>query len=1346
MATSEGTEVIHIEVASVKEPCQKPQWRSLFHFTTRKHFVPLFLAMFFTVASGVMSPMLALVLGRVFDAFTIFASQSIAAEELMSRISNLCIYLMGLGAILWALQSGFFCLWIAFGELQAQSARTKLFAGLLKKDIEWLEMREDGVTALLPRLQTQIRDLQLATAQPFGYVLQNSFGCAAALGLAFYTSWKLTLVSLASIPICAVIVAFLSNKIQPNIRGHDGALSNASKLATNSLSSIDVVKCFNGQDFEVKQYAGAVRSAASWYINMALFKSLEIGCVQLMIFIMFVQGFWYGSSLVSSGELTPGEVLTCFWACLQASHAIEVIMPQIIVLEKGRSAGTALKEILEDVRKQPSTPTVSAIAPMFCDGDIHIKNVTFAYPSRPDCYVLKDASFFFPAGDTTFVVGRSGSGKSTLSNLLMRFYAPTTGTISIDGNLLENLETDWIRNNITLVQQKSVLFNESIFKNIALGARNHDAVKKEEILACIDFASLYDTICSLPIGLDTVVGVGGNGLSGGQRQRVAIARARLRDTPILILDECTSALDYTTRTAVMDAIRAWRKGKTTIIITHDTSQINGDDFVYVLEQGVVIHKGYNKKGLKTEDASLFMPPMKYLHEHRLTFPAASPLSSRYQAAISGSQPRSTPSSSGPEVDAGLLSSPLSPMFHHRLSFYEISPFRTMFQSQAQSSPAHDQFEAPRRMSLPSLTDIEKSNLDGAIILDDGMSVGRSMVSTPTESDFDFEAQKSRMQLKDQQYSSIFAILRTVVPSLMVRDRILLILGFVAALCHAAATPTFAYCFSQLLGTFIITHNQSQSALTWSVALIAVSIVNAVGCFSMHYLLERCGQAWVDTLRYESMRRILRQPKEWFDRDENRLSILNMSLDRNPEEMRNLVGRFAGYVLVAAVIMIMSITWGVVMCWKLALVGLSCAPVLYGFTRGFERVSGKWENRCNDAGEVISGIFSETFLDIRTIRALTLESYFHNKLQKANSQTLKLGFKRACYSGFFYGLSDSSILFVYTLVFYYGAVLASTLTYSTKTILTVFSMLLFGMSNVNAVLTMIPQISSSRDTGSRVLRFASLPDDTSHEHKGKLRIQHPAPILFKGVNFSYPSRQGKVVLQDFTLTIPEYKCTTIVGPSGSGKSTIASLLLSLYPTSSEADSGTISLCGQDIRTLHVPTLRYLISTVPQQPTLFPTSIRANISYGLDASSPLNTFETIQAAATAAGIHDFIISLPDGYETVIGDNSIGLSGGQAQRLVIARALIRRPRILVLDEATSNLDAESAKVVRETVMRLMESSEMKTTVVIITHAREMMQISDKVVVVDGGRVVEEGAYGALMGKTGGELRRLLMEEGEG
>ena len=284
---------------------------------------------------------------------------------------------------------------------------------------------------------------------------------------------------------------------------------------------------------------------------------------------------------------------------------------------------------------------------------------------------------------------------------------------------------------------------------------------------------------------------------------------------------------------------------------------------------------------------------------------------------------------------------------------------------------------------------------------------------------------------------------------------------------------------------------------------------------------------------------------------------------------------------------------------------------------------------------------------------------------------------------------------------------------------------------------VPQINTSREVATQLLRLANLPEADSHEHRGDLKISKLTPIQLTNLDFRYPSRPDTTVLQNVSITITQNSCTAIVGRSGSGKSTIASLLLALYEAPLSKDGWpTLRLAGEDISRLHIPTLRSHIAIVSQQPIIFPGTIYANIGYGLSDRASIHS---VRVAAEAAGIDDFILSLPKGYFTVIGDGGIGLSGGQKQRLVIARALLREPQILILDEATSSLDPAGAEIVRQTVQKLVATRN-ELTVIIITHAKEMIEIADHVVVLDQGVVVEDGSYRDLAQRVGGRLFGLM------
>lgn len=630
----------------------------------------------------------------------------------------------------------------------------------------------------------------------------------------------------------------------------------------------------------------------------------------------------------------------------------------------------------------------------------------------------------------------------------MRFYLPKSGQIFIDGYPAHNLDVHWIRNNITLLEQRSVLFNDSVLKNIAFGRRNYQSISIEEIREAVQVSMLESTILSLPKGLDTSVGPGGSFLSGGQRQRVAIARAKLRDTPILILDEPTSALDHVNRVGIMAAIREWRKGKTTIIITHDMSHIQPDDYLYILENGSILHEGRRHSVETRPGAAKYFPNVlrsrpplpKKEKKVRALRRKASNLSI-------ASSIRSTKKNRTPLPRRVRHARKTSYMQHHlppgfRYHTYDIAKrkHKMRYDTRALNKklPPLPQ-DPPAPLASPVLipltspvieTPISPSNVFSRFHADEIEMVEIKRPKADSEVNLLKEPEptiqrkattnlppspigpveiSSKKFKTDTTPETLTQILKTILPNLSIKERLLLFGGITSAVLHASATPIFSYCLSQLIMTFYVTKDSAHMSMVWSLAVLGVSTGDGITSFFMHYLLEYCGEAWMDTLRKKAFQRVLSQPRSFFEEKGNGSYKIASYLDQNGEDMRNLLGRFAGFFITAAAIMVIAIFWSLIVCWKLTLVALACGPIIYGITRGFEITNGRWEKRCNEANSLVSDIFTEVFSEIRTVRALTLQGYFHHKHFKASRNLLHLGLKRAAYTGAMFGLIETTVI-------------------------------------------------------------------------------------------------------------------------------------------------------------------------------------------------------------------------------------------------------------------------------------------------------------------------------------------------
>ncbi|KAI9702276.1 MAG: hypothetical protein M1820_006208 [Bogoriella megaspora] len=1385
-------------------------WRALFAFTTKKHLTVLALAIIFSFISAANIPAKAYLLGKTFNVFTTYGAGTITATELKEHVGKYCTYLAIVGLVNWATSAAFFMCWLVFAELQAKTARDEVFEGLLGKEMEWYDTRPNGISATIPRLQAQIRELQTALAAPIGDLVQFTVVFFSCLGLAFYYGWSLTLVTIAGVPIIFVGVRLISRRMHAAIDAQQDAMTKANKHVTTAVSSIDVVKYFNGKAEEVARFGAAIKVAATHYVRQAHWNALQQGVVILLTRSMFVQGFWYGSTLIDAGKRNPGQVLTTFWAALQGVGALQSILPQLMVLEKGRAAGARLKEMVATSRTKalPVSRAIDNVRSL-----VKYEDVSFAYPTRPDVRVLDNMNLSFPSGEIMYVVGKSGSGKSTIGQLLARFYDPVTGSITLDGVPISKIDTRSLRENVMLLEQQNTLFNTTLRENLALAAKDGRLVPRFEVEEAIDFALLRPMVGSMARGIETVIASRGSSLSGGQRQRMALARAKIRDPPILVLDEPTSALDPVTRDSVMERIRKWRTDKTTLIITHDTAQIQPLEFVVVLKDGKIVQRGIRKDIEAAERSTLnmllaegdksrndYVSPLKPAEDgepsrnspHLSSQNAMNKLPRRSSSVYSRDDTsnedfvhysRQNQQFHSPTVSPRPPSVVWSPYgMAARMSFspsFSRPPSALLRSPDKQSlSPLLDQKDGrppkpppkdtPPRHATPrrapkerpvALVEYQEAGLGLGITTDEPATSDKasSFLSRDTTAVASIEAiSEGEEEIKPTKTWSVQQILRTVLPSLGWWPRLVMSLGFAGAGIHAVAIPIFSWLFSKLVSTFFASSDRKRRATIYSLGILGVAFGDGFGSYIMHMFLEYCGQCWVDSVRTEALTRILSQPKDFFTRQEHSVSRLAEALDRNAEEMRYLLSRFTGLIFVATLMMGTSITWAFIDAWQVTFVGLASAPYVYAVSKAYSAISAKWESASNDAGEAAAAIFTETFTSIRTVQCLTLENHFRRKHLDATQRALKVGLQKSFYCGFFFGLTESSIEFVTALVFYYGAVLASHGNASVSNIIGAFSQLLFSIGNVSGILSFIPQMSSSLDTATRLLRLANLPVGTSHEDTGGVRISTIGDIEFRACNFSYPSRPNHLVLSNLTLLLRRNRTTALVGASGSGKSTIASLILGLYPPNpfslsqnlANPFSAPLTISGRPITRLDISTLRSLIAVVPQTPLLFPTTLFDNIIYGLPPSSPLSSLTPVKRAAQLAGIGTWIDSLPSGYATIVGENGAGISGGQAQRIAIARALVREPQCLVLDECTSALDPESSRAVRETLRKVVEEKRRNgegITVLVITHEVEMMRECEEVVVLQEGRVVQRGGFEEVR-RRGGPLRDLLEGERRG
>ncbi|KAK9477925.1 P-loop containing nucleoside triphosphate hydrolase protein [Lipomyces japonicus] len=501
----------------------------------------------------------------------------------------------------------------------------------------------------------------------------------------------------------------------------------------------------------------------------------------------------------------------------------------------------------------------------------------------------------------------------------------------------------------------------------------------------------------------------------------------------------------------------------------------------------------------------------------------------------------------------------------------------------------------------------------------------------------------------------------------------------------------------------------------SVELIAS--IFALGIFAY------TGQKLVRRIRIGTFRQIMRQDISYFDRDENSVGSLTAMLSKDAQAVEGLSGTTFGQIMNSIMIIVSSLVLSLIIAWKLALVCGACVPLLIG--SGFYRfyVLSKFQEDAKKNHLVSATYACEATSAMKTVVSLTRENNVLEHFHQILSSQLKKSRKQSAVSAFLYGVAQGMIFLIMALAFWFGSQYLRTREYSIFQFYVTFMSVVYGAQAAGIVFSFAPDMGKAYQATHNIKTLYELkPDIDAWSNEGATPNDVQGKIEFKNVHFRYPTRPQVPVLRGLDLTITPGQYVALVGSSGCGKSTTIGLIEEFY----RPQVGQVLLDGVDITTFNINKYREHIALVSQEPTLYAGSIKDNIQLG---STTLVTDEQIVEVCKQANIHDFIMSLPDGYDTLCGSKGTLLSGGQKQRVAIARALIRNPRILLLDEATSALDNESEKIVQSAL----DSAAKGRTTIAVAHRLSSIQNADRIYVFEGAKVVEAGTHNELIVKKG-------------
>ncbi|KAM0786824.1 hypothetical protein ACM66B_002253 [Microbotryomycetes sp. NB124-2] len=1270
------------------------------------------------IAAGTTQPLLTVVFSSLTNSFNEYgravgaldgtanaqANFQSAKDSLLSEVNKNVLYLVYIGIAMWAATWMFMATWTFSGERITRRIREKYLDATLRQNIAWHDATGAGEITAHIENDTHLVQEGISEKIPTCAMYISTF--FAGFVVAFVQSWRLTLVLLVIVPVIAVVGGVMEGFSAKFKKISLDELAQGSTLGEEVFSSIRNAHAFGTQKKLAALYDTYNQRALAVGTKFAIATGGGLAGFFFVVYAAYGLAFYAGCQFILKGYLNAGEVIGTFLAVLIGAFSLSELAPKAQAIAFSIAAGTKLFSTIDRTPVIDSAST-EGLRPDSCQGKFELENVDAIYPSRPNVQVLFEFNGVFPPGKMTALVGGSGSGKSTIIALLERFYAVVGGVIKLDGVPIQDLNLRWLRSQIGLVSQEPTLFAGTVAENISYGLRDKfqddsPEQRQERIVEAAKSANAHGFISQLPEGYNTLIGERGMLLSGGQKQRIAIARAIISDPKILLLDEATSALDTASEAIVQEALDRASAGRTTIAIAHRLSTIKNADQIIVMSVGRQLESAMtDENGLSAHQQLLAIPDGAY---SKLV--AAQKL--RQDDAIEGEHSSSSSTVSGDAGDED-----------------KVVP----------GELTHEQAQKLAEQEKPQFENLQRTG------------TGRSAAS---------EVLAQRMQEEEglaqkRRKLGLFRILGRLI-DVNPDKRWEYVIVLVCSTLVGAVYPAFALIFAGAvtdLGRDPVTDRAAleNGGNKWGLYSFIIAILASIFVGIQCYFAVHMAEVLSRSMRLNTFSATLRQDIKEFDKDENSTGHLTSRVTDLASKVSSALGVTGAIIIQNLAVIIIGSIIALVYAPKVAAVSLALVPLnlVAGFARLY--VVEMKDEKNKKAHAASAQMACESAAAIRTVASLGREEgcckLYSDKLEEPQRRTNRAAVK----SSFLYALSQALAFWVIAVVFWYGSRQLADNAISTRAFFVALIASTFASIESGAVFSYVPDISKSKSAGAAYLHLVDSRPEIDAEDSGGDRLSlanldsthgednksgasesqkaTSGHITFENVHFRYPTRPHVRVLRGLDLDIPAGSTVAIVGPSGSGKSTIIQLVERFY----DPLAGEIRIDGVDISSYNIQSYRSNIALVSQEPTLYAGTVKFNITLGALKPADQVTQEEVEQACRDANIHDFIMSLPDGYETQVGGKGTQLSGGQKQRIAIARGLVRQPRVLLLDEATAALDSQSERVVQAA---LDKASKGRTTIA-IAHRLSTIQNADLIYVLKDGKVAERGKHSELLAKQG-------------
>ncbi|WP_227870138.1 ABC transporter ATP-binding protein [Streptomyces otsuchiensis] len=1163
----------------------------------------------------------------------------------------------------------------------------RFYGGRLGLDVQH-DLRTDMFRAI-SRLDGRRQD-ELATGQVVGratsdlqlvqgllFMLPMTIGnfmlFAVALAVMVSLSPLLTLVALAVAPAVWFIAQRSRDKLFPATWYAQGQAGAVAGVVDGAVGGVRVVKGFGQEDQETGKLREAGNRLFAARMRGIRLSARYLPALQAVPSLGQVAMLAFGGWMATRGEITLGTFVAFSAYLAMLVGPVRMLTVIITVGQQARAGAERILELIDtepEITEAPDARDLPADAP----ATVELDRVTFRYGADGDAPpALSELSLSIAPGETLAVIGTSGSGKSTIAQLLPRYYDPGSGVIRIAGQDIRELTYASLRGAIGLVPEDSFLFTGTIRDNLAYG---NPGATEEQIRAAARAAQADGFISAFPDGYDTLVGEQGLTLSGGQRQRVALARAILTDPRLLILDDATSAVDARVEHEIHDALRRVMAGRTTLLIAHRRSTLMLADRIAVLDAGRLVDSGTHTElqGRCELYRRLLAGPDDRLTDH-----------ARPGVGVDDAHPGHTPAE---ERDSGGV----TPELWERPDDDQGGDRRPLVAGAPATGPAAFSAAMAGTAATPELL----ARVDALPPADDVPEVDEKQAAAPEREGYGLR-------------------------------RLLRGLGRPLAL---ALTLVVVDAGAALLVPILIRHGidegVTQSALgaVWAASALALGVVLLQWVVQIGGLrvVGRTGERALYSLRIKIFAQLQRLGLDYYERNMAGKVMTRMTTDVDSLTSFLQTGLVQALVAVMTFFGIMGAL--VVIDAELALVVLvTLIPLVFG-TYWFRRASTRAYEL---ARERVSGVNADLQENVSGLRMV--QAFGRQDASVARFTELSDGYRQARVRGqwlisiyfpfvqLLATLATAGVLWTGS-----GRVAAGTLTAGALVAYLLYIELFFApVQQLSQVFDGYQQAAVALRRIQELLREpTTTPEPDDPRPVDALRGE----LEFRDVHFRYVTEDGsttKEALTGIDLRIEPGQTVAFVGETGAGKSTLVKLAARFYDPS----SGAVLADGTDLRELDQAGYRRRLGVVPQEPYLFAGPIRDAIAYG----RPEATDAEVEAAARAVGAHAMIATLPGGYLHQVAERGRNLSAGQRQLIALARAELVAPDILLLDEATAALDLATEALVNEATDRLA----VRRTTLVVAHRLTTAARADRVVVLDDGRVVEDGGHTELLARDG-------------